>query len=159
MKLTEQILEIAREKGLKVAVAESCTGGLLASTMTDIPGVSHMFECGIVTYSNEAKRELLGVKQKTLDAFGAVSEEVAREMAEGAVRRSEADIAVSTTGIAGPGNEGTDKPEGRVCFAVACKGRAVTAETVEFGPLGRDAVRHAAVEHALRLMRSAAADW
>ncbi len=159
MTLTEQILEIAREKDLKVAVAESCTGGLLAATMTAVPGVSHMFVAGFVTYSNEAKREMLGVKKRTLDAHGAVSEEVAREMAEGALRHSQADIAVSTTGIAGPGTEGTDKPEGRVCFAVARKGRVLDTETVDFGALGRDPVRHASVEHALRLMRSAASDW
>ena len=149
----KQTNDALRQAGLTLATAESCTGGLVAGAITDIAGSSACFDRGFVTYSNAAKREMLGVQQPTLEAFGAVSEEVAREMAEGALARAHADIAVATTGIAGPG--GSDhKPEGRVCFAVAQR-NGTTAETVEFGPLGRGAVRAAAVAHALHMVRQA----
>ena len=127
---------------------------MVAAALTEVAGSSDMFERGFVTYSNEAKMELLGVTPETLAAHGAVSEEVAREMAEGALANSRADIAVSVTGIAGPGPS-EHKPEGRVCFGVARKGRATRVKTMEFGPRGRAKVREAAMRHALELLAQA----
>lgn len=127
---------------------------MVAAALTDIPGSSDVVDRGFVTYSNAAKIEMLGVLQTTLAAHGAVSEAVAREMAEGAVAHSRADLAVSITGIAGPGGS-EFKPEGRVCFGLARKGRATVTETVEFGALGRAQVRLAARDHALALLRGA----
>lgn len=150
----EELLARARYWGLRVATAESCTGGLVAAALTDVAGSSDVFERGFVTYSNAAKVELLGVSPETLAAHGAVSEEVAREMAEGAIAHSAADLAVSITGIAGPGAS-EFKPEGRVCFGLAHKGRETRVETVEFGALGRAKVRAAARDHALRLVMGA----
>ena len=150
----EDLLARARYWGLRVATAESCTGGMVAAALTDVAGSSDVFERGYVTYSNAAKVELLGVSEETLAESGAVSEAVAREMAEGALTRSAADIAVSITGIAGPGGS-EFKPEGRVCFGLARKGRETRVETVEFGALGRAKVRAAATGHALGLLVAA----
>ncbi|GAA0294081.1 CinA family protein [Rhodovulum strictum] len=147
----ETLVALARARGVLVASAESCTGGMVSAAITDIPGSSKMFDRGFVTYSNAAKQTLLGVRAETLDAHGAVSEPVAAEMAEGALARSEADLAVAITGIAGPGGS-EHKPEGRVCFALARKGAGVVTETVEFGALGRDRVRAASRDHALDLL-------
>ncbi len=134
-----EVLEALRRRGWKLATAESCTGGLIAAALTDVAGSSDVFDRGFVTYSNAAKTEMLGVRPATLKAHGAVSEPVAAEMAQGALDHSQAQIAVSVTGIAGPG--GSDhKPEGRVCFGLA-NGHDVVTETREFGPLGRAAVR------------------
>ena len=148
------LLRQARYWGLRIATAESCTGGMVAAALTDVAGSSDVFERGYVTYSNAAKVELLGVSEETLAESGAVSEAVAREMAEGALTRSAADIAVSITGIAGPGGS-EFKPEGRVCFGLARKGRETRVETVEFGALGRAKVRAAATGHALGLLVAA----
>ncbi len=134
-----------------VATAESCTGGMIAAAITDIAGSSDVFDRGFVTYSNAAKQAMLGVGASTLATHGAVSEAVAREMAEGALSRSDAALAVSVTGIAGPGGS-EHKPEGRVCFGLAQSGRATRVETVEFGARGRAAVRRATVDHALDLL-------
>ena len=150
------ILSAARARGLRIATAESCTGGMVAVALTDIAGSSDVFERGFVTYSNAAKVEMLGVRPETLAAHGAVSEPVARDMAEGALARSAADLAVAITGIAGPGGS-EFKPEGRVCFGLAQRGRATGVETVEFGALGRAGVRQAACDHALRLLLAAVA--
>lgn len=147
------LLEASLARGLWIATAESCTGGLLAGAITAPPGASAIFDRGFVIYTNEAKRDLLGVRAETLEAHGAVSEPVAAEMALGARARSRADLAVAVTGIAGPGGSG-HKPEGRVCFALASR-EGVATETVEFGARGRDAVRAASVEHALRLLLQA----
>ncbi len=148
------ILAAARARGWRIATAESCTGGLVAAALTDIPGSSDVFEVGYVTYSNAAKTDLLAVRLDTLTRYGAVSEEVAAEMAAGAARRSGVDLAVAITGIAGPGGSGL-KPEGRVCFGLACQDRPVASQTVEFGPLGRAKVRAAARDHALALLAQA----
>lgn len=145
------VLDAAHAQGLMIATAESCTGGLVAAALTDIPGSSSVVDRGFVTYSNEAKIDMLGVSPETLAAHGAVSEEVAREMAEGALARSRAALAVSVTGIAGPGGS-QHKPEGRVCFGLARKGAATITETVEFGALGRHRVRDLARDHALQLL-------
>lgn len=148
------LLAAARASRARIATAESCTGGLVAGAITEVPGSSDIFERGYVTYSNSAKVEMLGVSRATLAAHGAVSEEVAREMAEGALARSGATLAVSVTGIAGPGGS-EFKPEGRVCFGLAGVDRETVAETVEFGPLGRDEVRRRSVDHALDLLLGA----
>ena len=150
----EALLALARSKGAKIATAESCTGGLIAGAITDIAGSSDIFDRGFVTYSNAAKRDMLGVHAATLEHFGAVSEEVAREMADGALARSAADLAISVTGIAGPGGSG-HKPEGRVCFGLAQSGHATMTQTVEYGPMGRSNVRRATVGHALHLLMRA----
>ncbi|SPH17786.1 Nicotinamide-nucleotide amidohydrolase PncC [Defluviimonas aquaemixtae] len=145
------LLAAARASGVMLATAESCTGGMIAAAITDVAGSSEVFDRGFVTYSNAAKEDMLGVQRATLDRHGAVSEEVAREMAEGAAARSDATLAVAVTGIAGPGGS-ESKPEGRVCFGLARCGLETRTETVEFGALGRAAVRRAAVDHALNLM-------
>ncbi len=146
--LATDVLHLARAKGFKIATAESCTGGLIGATLTEIAGSSDVVDRGFITYSNDAKMEMLGVTPKALDTHGAVSEQVAAQMAQGALDRSNAQITVSVTGIAGPG--GSDfKPEGRVCFGLAQDGYATATQTVEFGPLGRANVRMATVETAL----------
>ncbi len=150
----ENLLALARAKHAKIATAESCTGGLVAGAITDLPGSSDIFDRGFVTYSNAAKTEMLGVDAGLIAVHGAVSEDVAVAMAEGALGRSDAEIAISVTGIAGPG--GSDmKPEGRVCFALAATGQPTLAETVEFGAKGRDGVRARSVAHALALLAEA----
>lgn len=148
------LLEAARAQGVHIATAESCTGGMVAAALTDVPGSSDVVERGFVTYSNAAKMDMLGVRKATLDAHGAVSEEVAREMAEGALAHAPVELAVSITGIAGPGGS-EFKPEGRVCFGLAAKNRPTLVETVEFGALGRAEVRVAARDHALKLLMNA----
>lgn len=153
MSLAAEILKLARARNLMISAAESCTGGMIAAALTDIPGSSAVFERGFITYTNEAKQEMLGVSLGTLNGYGAVSEEVAREMANGALAQSRAQLALSVTGIAGPG--GSDfKPEGRVCFGLAMDGQ-IRSETVEFGALGRENVRRNARDHGLSLIRSA----
>lgn len=144
------VLEAARARGVMLAAAESCTGGMIMAALTAVPGSSDVVDRGFVTYSNAAKRKMLGVRQPTLEVHGAVSEAVAREMAAGALARSDAGIAIAVTGIAGPGGS-EHKPEGRVCFGLADT-RGLVAETVELGAIGRDAVRAATVEHALRMV-------
>lgn len=119
MKPEEKLVKLLKEKKMTVATAESCTGGLIAKRITDISGSSSVFECGIVSYSNRIKSEILGVKKETLNKYGAVSEQTAREMVSGALKVSGADIAVSVTGIAGPDSDGTDKPVGLVYIAVS----------------------------------------
>ncbi len=149
----DQVLALARAQGAKIATAESCTGGLIGAALTDVAGSSDVFDRGFITYSNAAKVSMLGVSPLTLDRLGAVSEEVAAEMAQGALQRSEATVAVAVTGIAGPGGSGF-KPEGRVCFGIACA-QGVSVETVEFGAIGRAKVRAATVNHALTLLARA----
>jgi nicotinamide-nucleotide amidase len=153
MKVSAQILHIAKKTEKTITTAESCTGGMIAAALTDLPGSSAIFERGFVTYSNAAKVDMLGVSQNTLDARGAVSEPIAAEMARGALQNAHAQIALAVTGIAGPG--GSDhKPEGRVCFGLATHTSTQT-ETVEFGVLGRENVRIAARDHALRMILAA----
>ena len=127
---------------------------MVAVALTEVAGSSDVFERGFVTYSNDAKVELLGVSEATLATHGAVSEPVAQEMADGALARSRADLAVSVTGIAGPGGS-EFKPEGRVCFGLARRGQRAVVETVEFGALGRAKLRQVATNHALGLLAAA----
>ncbi|WOJ89420.1 CinA family protein [Methylocapsa polymorpha] len=145
-----------REKGLTLATAESCTGGLVAGLITEIPGSSDVFERGFVTYSNAAKVECLGVDTALLDAFGAVSREVAEAMAAGALAFSSAEAAVSVTGIAGPGGGSAEKPVGLVHFACGRKAGEIIAVERRFGDIGRHAVRSASVALALKLLFEAA---
>ncbi|MGI3184621.1 CinA family protein [Nioella aestuarii] len=148
--LAQTLLNEAREGCHVIATAESCTGGLVAGEITSVAGSSDIFDRAFVTYTNRAKAQMLGVQTETLQEFGAVSEQVAKEMAAGALARSQATIAVSITGIAGPGGSGT-KPEGRVCFGLAWA-NGLRTETVDFGALGRDRVRVASVDHALQMI-------
>jgi nicotinamide-nucleotide amidase len=143
------------ERGWKIATAESCTGGLVAGLLTEISGSSAVVERGFVTYSNEAKSELLGVPSDLIAANGAVSEPVARAMAEGALSRSHADVTVSVTGIAGPGGATPSKPVGLVHFGRASKGKPTIHLERRYGDLGRHAVRRRAVEDALLLLEQA----
>jgi nicotinamide-nucleotide amidase len=148
---------VARYKaaGLMAATAESCTGGLIAGLLTEIPGSSGMLERGFVVYSNAAKQELLGVPAETLANHGAVSAETAVAMAEGALRASRAEVAVSVTGIAGPDGGTATKPVGLVHFACARRGKATIAREEHFGDIGRGDVRVAAVEVGLDLLEAA----
>ena len=149
----KDVLDQARERGLMIATAESCTGGLLAAAFTEVPGSSTVFERGFVTYSNEAKQELLGVSAETLAAHGAVSEQTAREMAEGALRHSRADVTVAITGIAGPTGGTPEKPVGLVHFACAARDGETIALMKQFGDIGRSEVRFQAMLTALDLLR------
>ncbi|OWU84874.1 damage-inducible protein CinA [Oceanicola sp. 22II-s10i] len=151
----ESVLDACRAAGLKLATAESCTGGMVSARLIDVAGSSDVVLGGIVAYSNAAKRDVLGVDTNTLKAYGAVSEETAVEMAEGARRALRAGVAVGITGIAGPGGAG-DKPEGRVCFAVAREGMETRSETQDFGALGRDRVRAVSRDRAMELLKEAA---
>ncbi len=147
------LLAAASAGDIMIATAESCTGGMVSAAITDIPGSSAIFDRSFVTYTNAAKMQMLGVSADTLDAHGAVSEPVAAEMARGALTHSDASLAVAITGIAGPGGS-EHKPEGRVCFGLA-NATSVSTKTVEFGALGRDAVRRAACAEALSLLLDA----
>jgi nicotinamide-nucleotide amidase len=150
-----RVVEANRAAGLKVSVAESCTGGLVAAALTEIPGSSEVFEAGFVTYSNEAKVDMLGVSQDVLETFGAVSVAVAWSMAQAALKRSNADVAVALTGIAGPGGGTDKKPVGTVVFARARRGgdpEEIVADRREFGDLGRGGVRLQAALCALELL-------
>jgi len=150
----DQLVDALRDLGWSVTTAESCTGGLLAAAITEVAGASDVFQRGYVTYSNDAKHELLGVTLQEIEIFGAVSDEVAASMASGALSAARADISIAITGIAGPGGS-EFKPEGRVCFGLAVMGQPTKAETVEFGALGRARVRAAARDHALELLLNA----
>ncbi len=146
----KDLVERASAKGIVIATAESCTGGMISAAITDVTGSSRVLDRGFVTYSNAAKMDMLGVFAETLETHGAVSEQVAAEMAAGALKHSNATLTVSVTGIAGPG--GSDfKPEGRVCFGIATP-NSVETQQIDFGPLGRAGVRSATVTHALELL-------
>ena len=147
------ILDDAEQARLKIATAESCTGGLVAALFTEIPGSSSVFERGFVTYSNKAKEEMLGVPGDVLADYGAVSEPVARMMAEGALQNSRANIAVGITGVAGPDGGTKMKPVGLVHIACARENRAVVHEMLQLGDIGRNAIRMEAVETALKLIQ------
>lgn len=150
------VLKRAAARELPLATAESCTGGLLASLLTDVDGYGHVFERGFVVYADRAKCDLLGLAQGQIDACGAVSREVAVAMAEGALARSQAAIAVSVTGFAGPAGPGDE--EGLVHFACARSGRPVRHREAHYGPLGRGPIRIAALQTALELLQEALAD-
>jgi len=145
--LAQKLGERLKAARAKLVTAESCTGGWAAQVVTSVAGSSGWFERGFVTYSNEAKRELLGVREDTLQKHGAVSEQTAREMAQGALSRSRGTVAVAVTGVAGPGGGRAEKPVGMVCFAWA-SARSLRSETQQFSG-DRESVRRQSVEHAL----------
>jgi nicotinamide-nucleotide amidase len=154
--LTEalSLLAACRERNIKLATAESCTGGLIAAALTSIAGSSDVVDRGFVTYSNDAKNEMIGVPVALIQANGAVSEEVARAMADGALSRSRAAIAIAVTGVAGPGGGSAEKPVGLVCFGLARTGVPASSQRQVF-PGDRTEIRAATVAHALRMIREA----
>jgi nicotinamide-nucleotide amidase len=147
-----RLIEAAKARELMIAFAESCTGGLAAACVTAVPGSSAVFERGYVTYSNAAKTEMLGVSPSLIHSYGAVSEDVARAMAQGALAHSRADIAAAITGIAGPDGGTAEKPVGLVHIAAARRGGRVLHEEKRFGDIGRQAVREQSVETAFALV-------
>ncbi len=150
------LLDLCRARKLTIATAESCTGGLVAATLTDIPGSSDVFERGFVTYSNAAKTAMLGVPASVLDQFGAVSRETAEAMAKGALACSPANLAVAITGIAGPGGAAPGKPVGLVHVAAAARDGELVHQECKFGDIGRTQVRHLSVRQALAMLHTLA---
>ncbi len=150
------VLEICRAAGLTIATAESCTGGLVAGALTAVPGSSDVVDRGFVTYSNAAKADMLDVPEETLARFGAVSEETARAMAAGALAAAGTDLAVSITGVAGPGGGSAEKPVGLVHFGIARRDSKVGHREMRFGDLSRDEIRKRSVLVALEMLEEAA---
>jgi nicotinamide-nucleotide amidase len=149
--LANALLQACQKRGIMLATAESCTGGMIIAALTDIAGSSAVVDRGFITYSNEAKMDMLGVSAATLEAHGAVSGETAVEMATGALARSRAGLTLAVTGIAGPDGGSAEKPVGLVWFGVALDGKSVTAEHRFFADKGRDFIRRETVRHALEL--------
>jgi nicotinamide-nucleotide amidase len=147
-----RLLEACRRENIKIATAESCTGGLIAGLLTENPGASDVVERGYVAYSNESKSEMLGVPAALIASNGAVSEAVARAMAEGALTHARAEISIAVTGFAGPGGGGAAKPVGLVHLAAAGKGRVTQLQELRLGDIGRGRVRMATVEAAVALL-------
>ncbi|MER9975114.1 CinA family protein [Mesorhizobium sp. M0085] len=157
--LADALLKACQQRGIMLATAESCTGGMIIAALTDIAGSSAVVDRGFITYSNQAKTEMLGVSAATLEAHGAVSRETAVEMAAGALAHSPAGLALAVTGIAGPDGGSAEKPVGLVWFGVAVAGRPVVSECQLFADKGRDYIRRETVRHALELgLRALAAD-
>lgn len=150
--LARSLLDLCRSRKLTIATAESCTGGLVAGALTDIPGSSDVIDRGFVTYSNDAKHAMLGVETSTLATFGAVSKETAIAMAVGALENADVDLTVAITGIAGPGGAVPGKPVGLVHFAVAARDGRIAHREQRFGAIGRSNVRERAVVEALRML-------
>jgi nicotinamide-nucleotide amidase len=149
--LANALLQACQKRGIMLATAESCTGGMIIAALTDIAGSSAVVDRGFITYSNEAKMDMLGVSAATLEAHGAVSRETAIEMANGALARSRAGLTLAVTGIAGPGGGSVEKPVGLVWFGVGLDGQTATAEHRLFADKGRDFIRRETVRHALEL--------
>ncbi|MER9892670.1 CinA family protein [Mesorhizobium sp. M0119] len=157
--LADALLQACQQRGIMLVTAESCTGGMIIAALTDIAGSSAVVDRGFITYSNKAKTEMLGVSTATLEAHGAVSREIAVEMAAGALAHSPAGLALAVTGIAGPGGGSAEKPVGLVWFGVAVAGRPIVSECQLFADKGRDFIRRETVRHALELgLRALAAD-
>jgi nicotinamide-nucleotide amidase len=156
IEMARALIDLGRAKKLTIATAESCTGGLVAATLTEIPGSSDVFDRGFVTYSNDAKQAMLGVAADTLATFGAVSRETAEAMASGALARAGVDLAISITGIAGPGGALPGKPVGLVHFAAASRSGGRNHQARQFGDIGRGPVRLASVAVALTMLRELA---
>ena len=154
VELAASVLSACRSRALKIATAESCTGGLISAALTEIAGSSDVLDRGFVTYSNEAKTAMLGVTPETLSTYGAVSNETAMEMASGALANSGADLAIAVTGVAGPGGGSAQKPVGLVYISLATKGR-LTCRECRFGEISRENVRIETVRTALQMLLSA----
>ena len=152
--LASEIINKCRSKKLKISVAESCTGGLISSIITSIPGSSDVFECGFITYSNNSKRKFLNVSQNTLSLYGAVSEEVVIEMISGLKLCTQSDILMAISGIAGPGGGTKDKPEGLVWISYALKNNNINTAKQKFGPIGRELVREKSSIESLKYLIS-----
>ena len=153
----EQIIADFSSRGMMVATVESCTGGLIAGVLTEVPGSSAVVDRGFVTYTNEAKADMLGVSPATLEAYGAVSKETALQMVHGALFRSRATVAVAVTGVAGPGGGSAEKPVGLVHLAAKNRSGTILHREMRYGDIGRDKVRLATVETALDMLVEAAA--
>lgn len=151
--LAADLIQVAAQQGLTIATAESCTGGLVAAVLTEIAGSSAVVDRGFVTYSNEAKSQMLGISTDLIERHGAVSAEVAIAMAEGAMSGSDADIAVAVTGVAGPGGGSPEKPVGLVHFAATRRGQSARHTERRFGDVGRSQIRLASVREALVMMQ------
>ena len=155
-KAADALLELCKAKKLTLATAESCTGGLVAATLSEIPGSSLVLDRGFVTYSNDAKQQMLGVTPATIDVYGAVSTECAKEMAKGALAHASVDLAISITGVAGPTGAVRGKPIGLVYFCAASRSGRVIAHDRKYGDIGRANVRRESVLQALAMLRELA---
>lgn len=153
--LSRDVISLARENNIQLATAESCTGGLIAAALTSVAGSSDVFYGGFVTYANIAKETLLDVPLAMIESDGAVSEPVAKAMAEGALKNSPAQLTIAVTGIAGPSGGTEEKPVGMICFGLAQAAQVTKTSTEYFGDLGRDEIRQQTVLHALRMMQQA----
>ncbi|WP_455477362.1 CinA family protein [Bartonella sp. B41] len=151
-KQAQEVLNACRSKGLLLTTVESCTGGLISANLTNIAGSSDIFDCGFIVYSNESKMRLVGVCSELIKTYGAVSKEVAIAMADGGLKYSNADIAISVTGIAGPSGACLDKPIGLVHFAIAYKNHETVHTEMFFKNINRNAIRHAAVKNSLDMI-------
>jgi nicotinamide-nucleotide amidase len=154
VKSATRLVELLRERRLRLATAESCTGGLIAAFLTEVPGASDVFECGFITYANSVKSALVGVPEAVIARFGAVSREVATLMAQGALLRAPADVAVAVTGIAGPSGGSAEKPVGLIHIAAALKSGTVRHKECRFGDIGREAIRLKTVAEAFALIEA-----
>ena len=152
--LAKQLINKCREKNYKLAIAESCTGGLISSAITSVPGSSDIFECSFITYSNRSKKKILNVSENNLNLYGAVSKEVVIDMINGLRKNTNSDILLAISGIAGPGGSTINKPEGLVWVSYALKNNVIKTSKLEFGPIGRDLVREKSTIHSLKFLLS-----
>ena len=156
--LAKQLINKCRAKNYKLAIAESCTGGLISSVITSVPGSSDIFECSFITYSNRSKKKILNVSENNLNLYGAVSKEVVIDMINGLKKNTNSDILLAISGIAGPGGGGINKPEGLVWVSYALKNNVVKTSKLEFGPIGRDVVREKSTIQSLKFLLSLLGD-
>ena len=157
-KLAEELIKKCRVNKYKLAIAESCTGGLISSLITSVPGSSDVFECSFITYSNSSKMKFLKVSSDTLNLFGAVSEEVVIEMINGLRVKTNSEILLAISGIAGPGGGSNDKPEGLIWISYALKNQLVKTSKLNFGPIGRELVREKGTIHSFKYLHSLLGD-
>ena len=156
--LARQLINKCRAKNYKLAIAESCTGGLISSVITSVPGSSDIFECSFITYSNRSKKKILNVSENNLNLYGAVSKEVVIDMINGLRKNTNSDILLAISGIAGPGGASINKPEGLVWVSYALKNNIIKTSKLEFGPIGRDLVREKSTIQSLKFLLSLLGD-